>query len=74
MCRPGGDAGGAGEGVGGGGGAMKMACSMRALLPAGHEAGEVCGVGEEGEDGFERVGQPLLGLEVEAHEVSQDEV
>ena len=36
-------------------------------LPVRHEAGEVGGVGEEGEDGFERVGQMLLGLEVEAH-------
>jgi hypothetical protein len=39
------------------------------ILPGGHEAREVGGVGEEGEDGFERVGEPLLGLEVVAHQL-----
>ncbi len=35
-------------------------------LPGGHEA-EVGGVGEEGEDVLDGVGEALLGLEVEAH-------
>ncbi len=37
------------------------------LLRGGHEAGEIGGVGEEGEDLLERVGQPLFRGEVLAH-------
>ena len=37
------------------------------VLPGWHEAGKVAGVCEESEDHLEGVGDPLLGLEVEAH-------
>ena len=37
------------------------------VLPSGHEAGEIGGIGEEGENQLDGVGQPLLSLEVEAH-------
>jgi len=37
------------------------------VLPGGHEAGEIGGVGEKGEDLLDGVGQPLFRLEVEAH-------
>ena len=36
-------------------------------LPAGHEAGEVFGVREEGEDQLGRIGEPLRGFEVVGH-------
>jgi len=36
-------------------------------LPGGHEAGEVCGVCKEGEDGLDGVGEMLLGVEAQAH-------
>ena len=34
------------------------------LLPGGHEAGQVFGVGEEGEDDARGIGKPLLGVKV----------
>ncbi len=37
------------------------------FLPGGHEAGEIFGVGEEGECRFNRVGEPLLGMEGVGH-------
>jgi len=37
------------------------------VLPGGHEAGKVSGVGEEGEDLLDGVGEALFCLEVEAH-------
>jgi hypothetical protein len=37
------------------------------LLPGRHEAGKIFRVGEEGEDQFEGVGKPLLGLVGVAH-------
>ncbi len=65
----GGDAVGAGEGLGRGrrwdeGGAVDAGA-----LPGGHEAREIGGVREEGENHLERVGQALLGFEVEAHDL-----
>lgn len=37
-------------------------------LPGGHEAREIGGVCEEGEDGFDGVGKLLLGVEVQTHD------
>jgi hypothetical protein len=40
------------------------------LLPVGHEARQIGGVREEGEDGFEGIGEPLLGRKVVEHRVN----
>ncbi len=63
----GGDAVGVGEGLGGW--RRRESCGVldARVLPGGHEAGEIGGVGEEGEDQLDGVGQPLFRLEVEAH-------
>jgi len=37
------------------------------VLPGGHEAREIGGIGEEGEDLLDRVAQTLFRLEVETH-------
>ena len=63
----GGDAVGAGEGIGRRRGRDVGGVLDARVLPGGHEAGEVGGVGEEGEDLLEGVGQALFGLEVETH-------
>ena len=39
-------------------------------LPGGHEVGKAGGVCEEGEDAFDRVGEPLIGLEDVTHDVT----
>ena len=63
----GGDAIGAGEGFGGWWRWDEGGLVDAGALPGGHEAGEIGGVGEEGEDHLDGVGEPLLGVEVETH-------
>ncbi len=63
----GGDAVGAGEGLGWGRRWDEGSVLDAGALPGGHDFGEIGGVGEEGEDQLDGVGQPLLGFEVEAH-------
>ena len=63
----GGDAVGAGEGFGWWRGRDVGGVLDAGVLPGGHEAGEVGGVGEESEDLLDGVGEALFGLEVEAH-------
>ena len=63
----GGDAVGAGEGIGWWWRRDEGGVFDARVLPGGHEAGEIGGVGEEGEDLLDGVGKALLGLEVEAH-------
>ena len=49
--------------MGRGGGGAKAASSMRAFCQGRHEAREIFGIGEEGEDEFDGVGEPLLGVD-----------
>ncbi len=70
----GGDAVGAGEGVGRGRRWDEVGIFDLGVLPGGHEAREVGGVGEEGEDALGGVREPLLGFEGVAHVLSVEAV